>query len=89
MSSTLEVQPETAARISELALRQGVSVDAYLLSLIGRSKDEPILMEIPDTRRLSLEEIDWFFDEIARHPSEADSSYQGTYSREDIYFDHD
>ena len=89
MSSTLEVQPDTAARISELALKQGLSVDAYLLSLIDQSKDEPIRIEIPDTRRLSLEEIDRFLEDIASHPSEAKSSYQGTYSREDIYFDHD
>ena len=87
MPSTLEVQPETAARISELALEQGLSVDAYLRSLIGESQET--FAENSGQRKLSSEEIRMFFDELAVHPSENVSSYKGTYSREDIYADHD
>jgi len=89
MPSTLEVQPETAARINELAVEQGLSVDAYLRWLIGEPREEVAQTETFDQRPLSSEEIREFFDELTAHPSENASSYKGTYSREDIYFDHD
>lgn len=89
MPSTLEVQPETAARINELAVEQGLSVDAYLRSLIGQSGEDVAQTDRFNPRPLSSEEIREFFDELTAHPSENASSYKGTYSREDIYFDHD
>jgi hypothetical protein len=75
MSLTLEVQPETAARISELALEQGLSVDAYLRSLIGEPQDATA------PRLFSSEEIRMFFDELTAHPSEDASSYKGIFAR--------
>ena len=84
MSTTLEqVKPETLARLESRARRGGLSVDDYLLSLLP-----------PDEMDMSLRadaRDDEFEADMVTFADETDRSngYNGTYSREDIYFDHD
>ena len=84
MSTTLEqVRPETIAIIETRARLTGLSVDEYLRSLLP-----------PDELDMSLrsDAVDAEFEaDITTFVSETDSpsSYNGTYSRDDIYFNHD
>jgi hypothetical protein len=83
MNAALEqIKPETLAIIEEQAKTFGLSVDEYLRSL------------------LSPAENDWAFKPADNQEFEADmiafagetedlSAYNGTYSRDDIYSDHD
>jgi hypothetical protein len=78
--ATIEVRESVLARFAAQAQRQGVSLDAYLeelagLAAFGNSKPP----------RLTGEELERLLDAEAS----ADSTYQGTYSRADIYRDHD
>ncbi len=84
MSTTLEqVKATTLERLESLARRGGLSVDDYLLSLLP-------LDEMDLSLRADAAD-DEFESDMATFTDETDHSngYKGTYSREDIYFDHD
>ena len=79
MNASLEkIKPETLAIIEKQADRFGLSVDDYLRKLLPKTGKE-----------LSLENGDFEPDMIAfAEGTENLSGYNGTYSREDIYFAH-
>ena len=82
MSVNIEqIKPETLTIIERQAKVFGLSVDEYLRSLLPKTEKE-----------LPLESGDGEFeaDMLAfAGGAENSSNYNGTYSREDIYFDHD
>jgi hypothetical protein len=77
-----QIKPETLAILERQAKIFGLSVDEYLRSLLPKTEKE-----------LSLEgdaNDEFEADMIAfAEGTETLSGYNGTYSREDIYFDHD
>ena len=79
MNATVEqIKPETLAMLKKQANRFGLSVDEYLRSLLPKTEKE-----------LPLHNSEFEADMIAfAEDTENLSSYNGTYSREDIYFDH-
>lgn len=77
----IQLQDAVAARLAELAKSQGLSLEAYLskISETGVSEGGP------QRPTITGEEFDRLLDgEVS-----ADSTYQGTYPRADIYLDHD
>lgn len=74
------IKSETLAILEKQAKMFGLSVDDYLRSLLPKTE-----------KGLPLEGIDEFeADMIAfAEDTENPSNYNGTYSREDVYFDHD
>jgi hypothetical protein len=82
MNATLEqIKPDTLEILEKQAKIFGLSVDEYLRSLLPKTEKE-----------LSLEgntNNDFEADMIAFAEGTENSNYQGAYSREDIYFDHD
>lgn len=84
MNTTLEqIKPETLALIERQAEYLGLSIDEYLRRLLPA-----------DERELALKSDaseDEFENDMAAIAEGTESSppYNGTYSREDIYFDHD
>ena len=85
MSATLEkIKPETLAIIEKQAKTFGLSVDEYLLSLLPRDEQDVAL------KSGATGDEEFEADMIAfAEGTENLSRYNGTYSREDIYFDHD
>ena len=83
MNTTLKkIKPETIALLEENAERFGLSVDDYLCSiLLSNEKD----MSLKSDNEVEFEADMQSFAE----DTDNSSSYDGTYSREDIYFDHD
>lgn len=84
MNSTLEeIKPETIALIEAQATSWGLSVDEYLRRLLPA--DELELGLRPEAKD------DDFESDMAAFAEVSDDSlvYNGTYPREDIYFDHD
>lgn len=84
MNATIEqIKPETLAIIEEQAKAFGMSVDDYLQSLLQRNEKELSL-------KSDISDDEFESDMIAfAEGTENLSQYNGTYSREDIYFDHD
>ncbi len=78
--ATIQVQESLLARLAAQAERQGISLEAYLEQLAGVPASAN--GKLP---RLSGEELERLLDGEAS----SDSTYQGTYSRADIYRDHD
>lgn len=84
MNQTLEeIRPETIALIESQAKSLGMSVDKYLRGLLPANQLELGLG--------SDGADDDFENDMAAFAEAFDpvTSYNGTYSREDIYFDHD
>ena len=83
MNATLEqIKPETIARLEKQAKVLRLSVDEYLLSLLPKNENDLGLkvdndIEFEADMNLLADETDELLE------------YNGTYSREDIYFDHD
>ncbi|MGI9055118.1 MAG: hypothetical protein ACR2F2_04870 [Pyrinomonadaceae bacterium] len=80
MNANIEqIKPETLAMLEKQASRFGLSIDDYLRSLLPKTEKE-----------LSLQKGEFEADIIAfAEDTENLPTYNGTYSREDIYFDHD
>lgn len=83
MNATLEqIKPETLEILEKKAKIFGLSVDEYLRSLLPKTEKELSLKGDADE--------DFEADMIVfAEGTENISNYHGTYSREDIYFDHD
>ncbi len=84
MAIQFEVRPETADKLTALARARGVSIDELLLSLL--SEPAPSAAEPAEP---SLEEFDRDMDALAQGAEQLPNDYRGTYSRADIYVDHD
>lgn len=84
MSSTIKkIKPETLARIEKQAAIFGLSIDDYLQRLLPKTEENLALKsEIDDAE---------FENDMLAFGEETDNPhiYDGTYSREDIYFEHD
>lgn len=84
MPTQLEIRPEIAHKLTALAKRRGVSVDDLLQeALVGMEMSQEALTET------SLEEFERDIDTLSDGLDHLPVRYQGTYSREDIYMDHD
>ena len=83
MSTKLkQISPETLALIEDHARNLGISADEYLRRLLSANEQELALK--PDAMDDEFEN-----DMIAfAEGTENLSAYNGTYSREDIYLDH-
>jgi hypothetical protein len=78
--ATIELQESLVNRLVAQARAEGLSLEAYLEKLAeARSFENGTLP------RRTEEELDRLLDAEASE----DSTYQGTYSRADIYLDHD
>lgn len=77
---SIELQESVVTRLSAQAKSEGLSLEAYLEKLAGgRSWEEASLP------RITGDELDRLLDAEAS----GSTAYCGTYSRADIYFDHD
>lgn len=84
MNQTLEkVRPETIALIESQAKALGLSVDEYVRGLLPEGEFELGLR--PDAADDEFERDMAAFVET----SDGSPTYNGIYSRDDIYFDHD
>lgn len=83
ISTRLEVRPEIADRLAALARAKGVSVDDLLQEVLDG-------LDLPRdaVTEPSLEEFERDMDELAEGLEHLPAGYEGTYSREDIYLDH-
>lgn len=84
MPTQLEVRPEIAEKLSALAKAKGVSVDDLLQEVLDELEPPHNAMAEP-----SLEEFERDMDALAEGLEHLQVGYEGTYSREDIYLDHD
>jgi hypothetical protein len=83
MPTQLEVRPEIADKLAALAKARGVSVDELLLEVLDGLKMPQDAVTEP-----SLEEFERDMDALAEGLGHLPVGYEGTYSREDIYLDH-
>lgn len=74
----LQLNDTVAAALTAKAAAQGISVQAYLESLLVSNLP-------PSAVRISADELDRRLDELAIHGP----SPQGTFSRAELYSDHD
>jgi hypothetical protein len=83
MPTQLEVRPEIADKLSALAKAKGVSVDDLLQEVLDD-------LELPREAitEPSLEEFERDMDVLAEGLEHLPVGYEGTYSREDIYLEH-
>lgn len=84
MSASIEIKPETAELLARQAKARGLSVSDYVKSLLDMVEQAPLAVPDPGS------DVD--FDgamEVFANGTEHLPPYSGTYSREDIYFDHD
>jgi len=78
-----QVKATTLARLESRARLTGLSVDDYLLSLLPAEEKDMSL-------RADNGDDDFEVDMLTfAEEKNISSGYNGTYSREDIYFDHD
>jgi hypothetical protein len=77
-----QLKPETIGELAEKAQAEGLSLDAYLSTLLGLLNDGTALSELSD------EEFEAVLDEFSRG-SEHLPPLPPDFSRADIYSDHD
>ncbi|HSK71844.1 MAG TPA: hypothetical protein VK892_09135 [Pyrinomonadaceae bacterium] len=78
-----QIKPETLAIIERQAKNLGLSVDEYLRNLLPETEQDLAL-------KADADEAEFEADMTAFAEGTEDLPvYNGTYSREDIYFDHD
>jgi hypothetical protein len=78
--ATIDLQPTLVDRLEALARSEGVTLEVYLERLASQRS-----LENTSCPPLSGDELEQLLDAEAAN----DSTYQGTYSRADIYRDHD
>ena len=78
--ATVELHPSVLIRLETLAHSEGVSLEVYLERLASQPSWKDAKLS-----PLTGEELERLLDAEAA----SDSNYQGTYSRADIYRDHD
>jgi hypothetical protein len=83
MPTQLEVRPEIADKLAALAKARGVSVDDLLQEVLDDLERPRDAIAEP-----SLEEFERDMDALAEGLEHLPVGYEGTYSREDIYLDH-
>lgn len=84
MPIPLDIRPELADKLTAVAKAKGVSVEDLLHFLLNELQPpEPKISE------RSLEEFERDMDSLADGLDDLPAAYHGTYSREDIYVDHE
>ena len=83
MPTQLEVRPDIADKLAALAKARGVSVDDLLQEALDGLEQQQDAVTEP-----SLEEFERDMDALAEGLEHLPAGYEGTYSREDIYLDH-
>lgn len=78
--ATIDLQPILVNRLEALARSEGVTLEVYLERLASQHA-----LKHASCPPLSADELEQLLDAEAA----SDSTYQGTYSRADIYRDHD
>ena len=82
-ADTEQIKPETLAMLERQAKIFGLSTDEYLQSLLPKiEKELPLAKDANDDFEADMLV---FAEDTETHSS----GYKATYSREDIYFDHD
>jgi hypothetical protein len=83
MATELEIRPEIVDKLAKLAKARGVTVEELLqdvLNKLGPPPDELTVVSLEDFER----DMDLLAEGLEHLPA-----YQSTYSRDDIYLDHD
>lgn len=83
MPTQLEIRPEIADKLAALAKARGVSVDDLLQEVLAGLELQQDAVTEP-----SLEEFERDMDMLAEGLEHLPVGYEGTYSKEDIYLDH-
>jgi hypothetical protein len=83
MATEFEVRPEIADKLAKLAKARGVTVDELLQEALNTLEPAP-----DGLTEASLEEFERDMDLLAEGLEHL-PAYRGTYSREDVYLDHD
>ena len=83
MPTQLESRPDIADKLAALAKARGVSVDDLLQEVLDGLEQQQDAVTEP-----SLEEFERDMDALAEGLEHLPAGYEGTYSREDIYLDH-
>jgi hypothetical protein len=83
MATELEIRPEIAEKLAKVAEARGVTIDELLQEVLKNLAPAPV-----GSTEASLEEFERDMDLLAEGLQHL-PAYQGTYSREDIYLDHD
>ena len=78
-----EISPEILDIVAKEAGRTGLSVDEYLLRLMPKAAGELALEPLASDAEFEADMMS------LGEETTTNGSYNGTYSREDIYFDHD
>ncbi len=84
MNTTVEqIKADTLELLERQAKTFGMSVDEYLKSILPKGENDLSLEAEKDNAEFE-NDMQEFAEDI-----EKNTQYKGTYSREDIYFDHD
>lgn len=84
MPIRLKVRPDIAHKLATLAEAKGVSLDELLLEVIKRLE-----LTQDAASESSLEEFEQDMDALTEGLENFSVRYEGSYSRKDIYIDHD
>jgi hypothetical protein len=87
MASQLDIDPQIANQLLALAKARGVTVEALLRGFVEQEK-QAALPE-PSAAQPTSEEFESDMQALTEGTEGLGSRYAGSYSREDIYFDHD
>lgn len=83
MATEFEIRPEIVDRLAKLAKARGVTVEELLQEVLNKLGPPP-----DGLTAASLEDFERDLDVLAAGLEHL-PAYRGTYSREDIYLDHD
>jgi len=83
MLTQLEIRPETAVKLTDLAKARGVSIDDLLLEMVAEMNSPSNGLDLP------IEEFEHDLDALSEGLDDLKLEYIGTYPRSDIYLDHD
>lgn len=83
MATEFEVRPEIADKLAKLARARGVTVDELLQEVLNRLEPES-----DGLTEASIEEFERDMDLLAEGLEHL-PAYRGSYSREDVYLEHD
>jgi hypothetical protein len=84
MQSHIDLDPDVANKLRALAEAKGVTVEELLREFVA---DAPVAL--PGTALPGPDEFEADLEAFAEGTENLESPYNGSYSREDIYFDHD
>jgi hypothetical protein len=87
MASQLDIDPQVATQLMALAKARGITVATLLREFVEQEKQ--IAPTMPMWTQPTLEEFESDMQALTEGTECLGSSYAGSYSREDIYFDHD